>query len=585
DPSLLDAIAADLARSGEFAEVWRPAPGWVAAAAPLPGGEPDSDTVCENRLAFAEGRDIVAARTSEAPHEFFRQVAELADTSPERLVSLPGDFGFIRFRSTGAATVVRSCGGLVPFYLWQSGQRVAVSTRLGDFVRYLPDAPRLDPLINAVWTTGYALFPDGRTFLANAAILRRGCFARIEPGRQINCGCYWNPRPKYFVRPTPARAREHAERLRALLIDKLTRDLDPEGGNLLTLSGGVDSSALGALAAGVVGRKVWTWSFLPAPEALFQHEMSYIAPLASRFRFERSWSVRVREHTRIELLHAAPRIVFHVIHPALCALPGITREAPVRVLFGGEFADEVSGSVFTLPDWAAETSLVGLIAGLGRLPFGPRDVLRWAKHRWRSIVGQPTVFLPKELPDFIHPEVREEYRVWYERRSREAACDPDPWCYLASGAEHDGFVTMNWEAASALGIRRSFPFFNREALELAFACHPTELVGPGTKKLLRTALRDDVPSKNLQRPDKGSWGAYLRAIQFTWRASLPEAPEPLVRKEWYPQPPQLLGHWAGFRLLELMAFVESLDERRRGRQSQREAGPRTLNAAALYNRS
>ena len=571
DPSVIDAITADLERSGEFAEIWHPAAGWVAAAAPLPGGEPDGDLVHENRLAFAEGRDILSAHASGASDAYFRMVADLADISPERLVSLPGDFGFIRFRTGGSATVVRSCGGLVPFYLWRSDQCVAIGTRLGDFVRYLPDEFHLDPLVNAVWTSGHGLFPDRRTFLSGVSILDRGYFARIEPDREIAVGRYWNPRPNRLVRPTPARVREHVERLRALLIDKLTRDLDPEDGNLLTLSGGVDSSSLGALAAGVVGRKVWTLSILPAPKDLFEHEMSYIQPLASHFGFERKWSILIPKETRLQLLHSAPRVVFHVVHPALCALPRINREAPVRVLFGGEFADEVCGSVSTLPDWAAHTSLFRLTGGLRTLPSGPRDLLRWAKHRVLSIVGRPLLPFPKQLPSLVHPQIQEEYRMWFERRRCEAACDQDPLRYLALLTEEDGFVVMNWEATSALGIRRSFPFFNREAIELAFECHPTELVGPGTKKLLRTALRGDVPQKNLQRPDKGQWGSRLPVEQVAWQESLPEMLRPVVRPDWYPTPPQLLDRMEACGLVQLMIFVESLCARRLGRDVGAEA--------------
>jgi asparagine synthetase B (glutamine-hydrolysing) len=519
--------------------------------------------VRQNRLAFAQGRDILTARSGKNAHDLFREIAELADHNPSRLVSLPGDFGFIRFRPEGAATVVRSCGGLVPFYLWQSAQRTAISTCLGDFVRYLPDEPRLDPLVNAVWASGHGFFPDGRTFLAGVSILDRGCFALVEQGREVEIGRYWNPRPKSLARPTPTRAREHAERLRSILIDKLVRDLDPEEGNLLTLSGGVDSASLGALASGVVGRKVWTLSFLPVPEELFEHEMSYIRPLASRYGFERNWSIRMHAETKTELLHAAPRIVFHVVHPALCALPSIKREAQVRVLFGGEFADEVCGSHATIPDWASHTSLLRLIAGLGKLPSGPRDVLRWGKHRLLSATGQPALTLPENLPDFFHPEIRDEYHSWLERRRREVAHDNGPLRYLTLRAEADGFVAMNWEAASALGVRRSFPFFNREMLELAFECHPAERVGPGTKKLLRTALLGDVPQKNLMRPDKGGWGYYLRDVRLPWQTPLPEALETIVRSEWYPMPPESLERWDACGLLQLMVFLDSLTATRR----------------------
>ena len=470
----------------------------------------------------------------------------------------------VRFRPDGAATVVRSAGGLVPFYLSRAGSRVAIGTRLGDFVRFLPDEPQLDPLVNAVWTTGHGLFPDGRTFLFGVTILDRGSFTRLEPGRPIVTERYWDPRPERLTPPSPARLRDHAERLRRLLIDKLARDLDPDGGNLLTLSGGVDSSSLGALAGGVVGRKVWTWSLLPAPEDLFQHEMSYIAPLAERYGFERRWEVRLNAQTRIELLRSTPRVAFHVIHPALCDLPRVLREAPVRVLFGGEFADEVCGSVLTLPDWAAHTSLVGLLATLHELPTGPRDVLRWAKQRWLTLKRRPALPFPDELPDFIRAEIREEYREWLERRRRDAARDGAPLRHLALRAEADGFVAMNWEATTALGVRRSFPFFNREALDLAFECHPSELVGPGTKKLLRAAVRDDVPARNLGRLDKGHWGRYLDGARLPWQASLPDTLGCMIRSEWYAKRPNSLAFHDLAALWQLRIFSDAVAARRRG---------------------
>lgn len=150
DPTSLNDIMVDLKRSREFAEVWRPASGWVAAAAPLPGGEPDGSAVRHHQLAFAEGRDMLENQVGKDPDERFREIAELTDLRPESLASLSGDFGFIRFRADGNATVVRSCGGLVPFYLKQAGNRLALSTRLEYFVRYLPDEPGLDPLANAI---------------------------------------------------------------------------------------------------------------------------------------------------------------------------------------------------------------------------------------------------------------------------------------------------------------------------------------------------------------------------------------------------------------------------------------------------
>ena len=556
DPLSLAALERDLRTSGEFRSVSRPSLGWVVATSPLPGGEGSDGPLLGGVVEFVEGEDVVCDR--------LRELCRLSDQAPERLGQLPGDFGFIRLRSDGSATVVRSCGGLVPFYLTRAGDRLAVSTRLGDLVRYLPDGPRLDPLVNAVWTSGWGLFPDGRTFLDNVSIVNRGCFAQLTPGR-ITTNRYWDPRPRSLEPPTAARAAEHAQGLRALLLTKLARDLDPEGGNLLTLSGGVDSSSLAALAAGVLKRPLATWSLLPEPEELFRREMSYIEPLVRRLGVERTYVVRVRKETRLELLRAAPPAVFHVIHPALCALPSLLVEGDVRVLFGGEFADEVCGSVFTFGDWARNTTLRQLVAGVRRGSLGSRFVLRWAKRRLLALGRRHIVPFPSDLPPFIRSDLREEYRTWFAARRQAAVGESVARRDLALHAEADGFVAMNWEAASALGVRRSFPFFNREVLELAFECHPSELVGPGTKKLLRAALRTDVPEENLFRPDKGHWGGYLRSAEFEPTTPLLASLEGVVRPDWYPNPPPRLDYADAAGLEQLGIFVQTLAARRRQR--------------------
>jgi asparagine synthetase B (glutamine-hydrolysing) len=164
-------------------------------------------------------------------------------------------------------------------------------------VRYLPDEFALDPLVNAVWAASWALFPDNRTFLEGVSILPRGHYACLDGGKgdppvgDPMGHPYWNPRPDHSAYPKAAQIREHAECLRTLLIAKLERDLHAEDGNLLTLSGGVDSSSLGALAAGVVGRKVWSLSMIPRKERpdLVAHEMFFIEPLAQQYGFARRW--------------------------------------------------------------------------------------------------------------------------------------------------------------------------------------------------------------------------------------------------------------------------------------------------------
>lgn len=561
EPPLLDSVATDLGASGEFVRVWRPASGWVAAAAPLPGDEAMAEA--EGELAFVE-RPAEDGWHGRLPPP--RDLDRWLDESPELLASLPGDFGFVRFRPNASAVVARSCGGLVPFYLFESRACAAVSTRLGDLARFLPGEPEIDPLVNAIWSSGGFVFPDGRTFLAGVSILGRGQWTRIDRGRRRGGGRYWDPRQKRLGKPEP---REHAERLQRLLVERLDRDLDPSGGNLLSWSGGVDSSSLAALAAGVVGRPLCTVSAVPPPDhPRFEHELSYLRPLARRYGLDPCLLIHVDADTRMRLFDAAPRVVFHVSHPVLSALPAIRRQTPVRLLLGGEFADEVCGSILTVPDWAAHTSLLRLLTGRVRLPFGPQDLGRWVKHRWLAALRRPFMGLPETLEGHVHPRLRQEYEQWRRRRCRQAGRERCANRFFHLRCElMDTVLAMNWEVTSSLGIRRSLPFFNREILELAGECHPAELIGDGAKGLLRAALRDHVPRRNLQRTDKGRWGLWgsnVRDDSFRWLKPLPEILAPVLAEGWFPRPPELVSLPEARCLRQLEVFAESLVLRRRG---------------------
>jgi hypothetical protein len=253
---------------------------------------------------------------------------------------------------------------------------------------------------------------------------------------------------------------------------------------------------------------------------------------------ERSWFLYADGQPMIDLLEGAPKVAFHIPHPALCKLAEIHREWPVRVLFGGEWADETCGSSFTMDDWKDLVPLGHVLRKwfLGELPVGPFDPLRVVKHRLRRAAGrQSGPFAP--MPSFFSEEIRAEYREWVERRLGVMRADPRPWRHLSEHLrQNDGYIAMNWEAASALDIRRSLPFVNRETLELAYSCRPEEMLGPKTKKLLRRALHEDVPHQHLYRWSKGRWGAALRRDKVSWARPLPSILEPLIRGDWMPRP-------------------------------------------------
>jgi hypothetical protein len=108
DPAELGAAREAVEADDAFDPPWSPAPGWLVAASRLPGSSPDGEPVRGAGLAFAHGRDEVAASGRS-----WEDVARLVAERPGELAALPGDFGLLHVGPHGDATVVRSAGGLV----------------------------------------------------------------------------------------------------------------------------------------------------------------------------------------------------------------------------------------------------------------------------------------------------------------------------------------------------------------------------------------------------------------------------------------------------------------------------------------
>jgi len=521
DPAAVEAVAGRVQAAGTYRH-WRRVAGWVLAEDPLPGGaEPPGDAAPE--VAIFEGAETAAAGAGPA---WRRDLGVAALTRPASLSRL-ADTGFVAVSEDGRALAVRPGGGLAPLYVRCGGGSVTISTRLGDIPRLTVEASSLDLLVHAVWYAGLPLFPDNRSFLTDVAVVPFGHHAVLGPDHPPRLARHWDPRPAVLAPSTAERLADHATRLRELLLAYLERHL-AEGANLLTLSGGVDSSALAILAAGVLGRGVSAFSLVPPSEPARLREIGFLDLVEQRSHLVRCHRVDYTPEWALSHLGGMPDVGFPILHPALRALPEIMAEEAVAVLFGGESADEMVGSLnFTMPDWITHTRLPGLRHR--SLPSGPRDVLRWWKWRLRSLAGAPRMAASAELPPEVSAPVRDEYQEWWHRRRRALAGDRRPRAFTAAVLELDGWLAMNWEATTALGVRRAAPFAGREVIELALSCHPGELIGPGTKRLLRAGLAEDLPGPILRRQDKGGWPS---AAETTWARELPGALGAAFRPGW-----------------------------------------------------
>jgi hypothetical protein len=202
------------------------------------------------------------------------------------------------------------------------------------------------------------------------------------------------------------------------------------------------------------------------------------------------------------------------------------------------------------------TSARSLLTGEA-LPFGRRDYLRWARRRLGRAIGRPRIDF-MDLDEWVPPAVEAEYNDWIAAQRRALARDRRPLGELAARADADAWVAMYWEGTSPLGARPLLPFFTREALELAFRCHPRDLLGPGKKRLLRDALRGDVPERNLMREDRGEWTGHGDA-RWALDAPLPGRAAGVVREDWLSNPPRELVFMGGTRLTAALRVSEFLE--------------------------
>ncbi len=529
------------------------ASGWLVAWKRLP----HSGAVAfhDDALLFAEGGERLAGAT---PDEAGRLHA-LATREPARLAELSGDFTLAALGEAGGVTVTRSAGGLAPMYVWRGPESIGFSTLLGHVARFRPEPPRLDPLANAIWLAWSGGQAEGRSLLADVIAVGRGEFVTLDPREAPRRSRYWEPRDRPMGPRRGQVSDAVAEELRDCLLASLRGGLAPDAGNVVSLSGGVDSSALLALASGELGRAVSTVSLVPPDgRALRQRELRYVRGMSAAFPGPCRVHFPLDLASRVALVRAAPPAATHFVQPVLGVLAQHAPRAGLTVWVGGEYADEVCGSYRTYHDWCEEASLGHVLRRGRELPFGRADALRWARHHLRVRVGRTPMPHPAQAPALLHEDVRAEYREWFLGQQGALEQDRSPHRFLHACFERDAPIACYWEGTSELGMRKLTPFQTRRVVELGYEQHPLDVLGPSTKRFLRRALAPDVPTWALYRPDKGSWGRPLAEGVRPWREPIPPAAAALLAPAWASPPPIVPGDVA-LRLATLSAFVRSLD--------------------------
>jgi asparagine synthase (glutamine-hydrolysing) len=381
-------------------------------------------------------------------------------------------------------------------------------------------APEVDPAAaDHYFMFGYV--PGARTMFRAVKKLEPGHTLTATPDGRVSVARYWRLAfaPETGVR-APRRFGEAAEELRARLAEAVRIQLRSDVPLGIFLSGGIDSSAVVALAARIVGRPLETFSVFYDEGAGFD-ERPFAAEVARRFgTIHRTLCVAPEDFRA-----AIPAFVRHMDEPvteaAAISLYLLARETKksVTVVLSGEGSDETFGGypiyaiMLALETWRrvpGRGALAPLLAragggklarylALARRPLERRYTgvhLYGEALRRRALDARLTTAPAGEGPlDLV--------RAHYERTRglpplhRMLALDAETWL-------PDDILTKADKMTMAAGLELRVPFLDHTLCEWAAALPPAWKVrGLATKRVLKRALAGVLPRGIVRRKKLG----------------------------------------------------------------------------------
>lgn len=339
----------------------------------------------------------------------------------------------------------------------------------------MPKSPRLDPLGLALYLC-CAYIPGRRTLVQGVH--------ELLPGERLENG---TSRLSWSV-PFPEEGDEAALRLelRAALERAVRRRFEPGCG--CTLSGGIDSSLVVALAARLGELRTWSLSFgdgyaneLPFSDAVARHcrtrhQVVELSP--GRVKAELDRVIAYLDKPNGDPLTVPNAVLFE------------TASREVSVLLNGEGGDPCFGGPKNLPMLLAE-----LYGSDEREASFLRSHLKCYDDLSEMLHPDLLEQLRAESPeDFLAPFLRAPDTSLVQKLMRLNL--------LFKGAHH---ILPKLDAISyPYGVMPRSPLFDRDLVELAFRLPPRlKLNGSCEKYLLKRAVYDLLPAEVVERPKSG----------------------------------------------------------------------------------
>lgn len=405
----------------------------------------------------------------------------------------------------GELTLCTDPFGEKPVYWCRDGERFVFASDIRALREAVPSlgAPREDALAPFL---ALGLMPEVEdSFFAGVQRLPAAGLLRVAADGAVTPRRYWTPARV----EVPHRYEDAVAHLRELLVDSVRLRLRSDVPVGTSLSGGVDSSAVVALA-GSLGAATTRHAFTASFPGFERDEWSYAAEVAQ--------SAGVAVHHRVvlraeEALRDLDLLVRDQEEPfgslSIYAQWRVYREAHeagITVLLDGQGGDELFGGYpgsagRALRSAGVRAAISGLRAG-GAVrhevltAYGADLLPRRAAHHARRRLASPYV-----LPDGVERAVRVEPRMpdgldrgSSLRRELLRQCFRTSLPQLLRYADRDSM-------AHSREVR--LPLLDRRIAEFGLSAPPHFLYGDGwTKRILRDAVRDLVPAAVLDRRDK-----------------------------------------------------------------------------------
>lgn len=439
---------------------------------------------------------------------------------------LDGMFAFAVWdRKRERLTLGRDRVGKKPLYYWCEGGTFVFASEIKGVLAHPDVRVELDErALSAYLTFGYVPTPD--TFFAGIRSLPPAHVLTVEPGAEPRIERYWQLQVP-GVDGAPATLDlgldEAAREVRRLLGEAIKRRLIADVPLGAFLSGGIDSSAIVALMAGVMGEPVKTFTMGFEDSEGFD-ERPFARAVAERFGTEHH-----EEVVHPEAVELVERLVWHHDQPFgdSSAVPTFllneVAHRHVTVALSGDGGDELFGGYERFAAGLAVERVLRVprpirVAGervLGAVPATAVRGRAGSAQRFAARVedGMPWAYL--EWISYIPDEWRRRLLAGADERAREQYLAL--WQSTLGAQPLDRLLALNLETyllddllvkmdrtSMAHGLEVRSPFLDTALLEFASRLAPSLKVrGLSLKRVLKRAVADLLPSEILSRPKRG----------------------------------------------------------------------------------